>query len=50
MNTQEIEKLIDNLYDYVDEQKEKADISEEVYNILQNITDKIIKIQNTICF
>lgn len=43
MNKKEYNKL-DALYDYVEEQKERADIDEDTYNILEKVSDTITSI------
>ena len=43
MNKKEYNKL-DALYDYIEEQKQRADINEDTYNILQKISDTIANI------
>lgn len=40
MTTEEFNKL-DNLYDYIEEQKNRSDIDEDTFNILQKISNEI---------
>lgn len=40
MTPEEFNKL-DNLWDYIEEQKNRSDIDENTYNILQKISDRL---------